>query len=52
MLVGCFLCQQDYTKTAEQITIKPEWKMNLNPGKLLLTFAGDPDQGEYHLKFL
>ena len=42
-LLACmFVCQQDYTKTTEQISTKLGWKMVLGPEQTPLTFGVVP----------
>ena len=42
----CWLvCQQDYTKTAEPISIKISWRTDLGQEQTPLTWGGDLNQG-------
>lgn len=38
------VCDQDYTKTTEQISVKLEWRVGLGPEWTPLTFFADPDK--------
>lgn len=38
------VCDQDYTKTTEQISVKLEWRVGLAPEWTPLTFFADPDK--------
>ena len=46
MLLGLLVCQQDYTKTTEQISPKLWMKDGSRPRTDLLTFGADPDKGK------
>lgn len=42
----CWLvCQQDYTKTAEPISINLSWRTDLGPEQTPLTSGGDLNEG-------
>lgn len=38
------VCDQDYTKTTEQISVKLEWRVGLGPEWTPLMFFADPDK--------
>lgn len=42
LLVCWVVCQQDYTKAVERISVKPGWRMDLSPEQTPLTAGVDP----------